>query len=217
MPDQPLLKPRRRWLRMSVRGLIILVLVIGAGLGWIVRRAHVQRDAVAEIKKAGGSVFYDWEWKNGMPIQLGIPWTPRWLTDLVGIDYFGHVTAIWLARSSTASDSAIAQVGRLTRLRYLSLHGPSVGDSALAHLTGLTDLSWLDFDGTQVSDAGLAHLKGLTNLSELGLFGTHVTNAGLFHLKGLTRLLTLDLIGTQVFDAGIEELRQALPSLAIYR
>ena len=41
----------RRFLRFSVRGLLVLVLVIGAGLGWIVRQAHVQRDAVAALAK----------------------------------------------------------------------------------------------------------------------------------------------------------------------
>ena len=37
-----------------MRGLIVFVIVIGAGLGWIVHQAHVQRDAVEAIKKAGG-------------------------------------------------------------------------------------------------------------------------------------------------------------------
>ena len=71
-PD-PLLRPWRRFLRLSVRGLIVLVLVIGAGLGWIVHQAHVQRDAVAAIKNAGGSVKYDWEWTGGIINPAGGP------------------------------------------------------------------------------------------------------------------------------------------------
>jgi hypothetical protein len=67
----------RRYLRLSVRGLIVLVLAIGAGLGWIVHEAHVQRDAVAAIRKAGGSVTYDWAWKDGQPISGGRPWAPQ--------------------------------------------------------------------------------------------------------------------------------------------
>jgi hypothetical protein len=61
----PVSRPWRRYLRFSVRGLIVLVLVIGAGLGWIVRSARMQREAVAAIKNAGGSVSYDWRWSNG--------------------------------------------------------------------------------------------------------------------------------------------------------
>ncbi len=53
MPDQvkTVARPWRRFVRLSVRGLIVLVLVIGAGLGWMVRQAHIQREAVAAIRK----------------------------------------------------------------------------------------------------------------------------------------------------------------------
>ena len=37
MPDQPPPNSRRNRLRLSVRGLIILVLVIGSWLGWLAR------------------------------------------------------------------------------------------------------------------------------------------------------------------------------------
>jgi hypothetical protein len=62
---EPASGPWRRFLRFSVRGLIVLVLVIGAAIGWLVRSAHIQRDAVAAIRAAGGAVKYDWEWTNG--------------------------------------------------------------------------------------------------------------------------------------------------------
>jgi hypothetical protein len=58
MPAGPVSHPWRRLLRFSVRGLIVLVLVIGAGLGWVVRSARIQREAVAAIKSAGGGVTY---------------------------------------------------------------------------------------------------------------------------------------------------------------
>src|SRR5262245_30946246 len=61
---------RPRWrarARLSIRGLIILVLVLGGGLGWVVRHAQIQHDAVAAIRGAGGSVWYNWQWKNGRP------------------------------------------------------------------------------------------------------------------------------------------------------
>src|SRR6516165_8790615 len=92
MSGEPNRSPRswRRFLRFGVRGLIVLVLVIGAGLGWIVRQAHIQRDAVAAIKHAGGSVKYDWEY-----VSKGNPWAPRWLVDWLGVDFFGHVTEVY--------------------------------------------------------------------------------------------------------------------------
>ena len=75
---EPNRSPRsfRKFLRFGVRGLIVLVLVVGAGLGWIVRQAHIQRDAVAAIKEAGGSVRYDWEFDNRRFLPGGKPWAP---------------------------------------------------------------------------------------------------------------------------------------------
>ena len=65
MPAEPVSRPWRRFLRFSVRGLVVVVLLIGVGLGWLVLGARIQRDAVAAIKSGGGGVNYDWEWSNG--------------------------------------------------------------------------------------------------------------------------------------------------------
>jgi internalin A len=217
VPGGPVSRPWRRSLRFSVRGLIVIVLVIGAGLGWLVRSARIQREAVATIERAGGRVRYDSEWSKGKSIPAGKPWAPRWLTDFIGVDYFGRVTTVRLFSSSRASDATLAHVGRLTRLQRLNLDQSAVSDSGLAHLKGLTNLTFLALGGTQVTDAGLAHLKGLTNLSVLDLGDTQVTDAGLAHLKGLTNFSSLNLNGTHVSDAGAKELQRALPSLRIVR
>ena len=58
MPAEPV---SRRWWRYApfgMRGLIVLVLLIAIGLGWLVRRRHIQRDAVAAIREAGGQADY---------------------------------------------------------------------------------------------------------------------------------------------------------------
>jgi hypothetical protein len=190
------LHPWRRFLRFSVRGLIVLVLVIGGGLGWIVREARIQREAVAAIRKAGGTVLYDWQWRDGDLIPGGKPCAPGWLVDLIGVDYFGHVTAVGLYPDRTGSDDAVlAHVGRLTRLQSLAYNS---------------------FDA-EVTDAGLAHVSGLINLSYLGLSNTQVTDAGLVHLKGLTKLESMNLESTRVTDAGVRELKRALPSVTVHR
>src|SRR4051794_38588663 len=96
-PDRPVARPWRRFLRFSVRGMIVVVLVVGVGLGWLVRLARIaqiQRDAVAAIHEAGGTARYDWE--SGK-IRFVSPCPPGWpqsLVDLLGIDYFGHVVSV---------------------------------------------------------------------------------------------------------------------------
>jgi hypothetical protein len=89
MPDQSL--PKSRWprLRLSVRALMILVLLLGGGLGWIERSARIQRDAVAAIERTGAGDVYDWQLRNGTHNPKGKPWAPRWLVDRLGVDYFG--------------------------------------------------------------------------------------------------------------------------------
>jgi hypothetical protein len=140
-----------------VRGLIVLVLVIEAGLGWIVREADVQRNAVAAVKKNGGSVAYSWNFRDGISIPRGKPWAPRWLVDLIGVDYFGHVTVVELFPGAT--DAAVVQVACLSRLEYVYLEGPSIRNARLAHLKGLTKLSVLCLKNTRVTYAGAKELN----------------------------------------------------------
>ena len=101
----------------SVRGLIVAVLVIGIWLGWLVRGARIQRDAVAAIERGGWST-YDLEWTNGNILPAGKP-SARMARDLIGVDYFGHVTDVWLHSRSMATDGAMAQIGCLTRIQRL--------------------------------------------------------------------------------------------------
>ena len=205
MSARPVARPWRRYLRVSVRGLIVLVLVIGGGLGWMVRQAHIQREAVAAITKAGGYAHYNWEWTNGNPVQGGKPWAPAWLVDLIGVDYFGHVTDATIINWET--DAAIAQVECLTRLQRLNLYGSGITDAWLEHISGLTNLTELDLARTQVTDVGLSHLKARSNLSNLSLSSTRVTDAGLARLTGLSNLSQLDLNFTNVTDAGLVHLK----------
>ena len=240
MPADQVSGPWTRFLRFSVRGMIVVVLVSGVWLGWLAHIARIQREAVSAITSAGGSVKYDYGWTKGDHILGGKPRSPGWLVALIGIDYFGRVTEAWLDSSSAGVDAALVHVGRLTqlqqlglyrsplsdaglvhlkgltRLSKLSLGETRLSDAGLAHLSGLTNLSYVDLSGTQVSDAGLAHLTGLTKLSILGLGHTRVTDAGLAHVKRLKSLSSVGLFATQVTNAGVEELQQASPSLTIF-
>ncbi len=206
MTTSPVSLPWRRRLQFSIRVLIVVVLLIGGGLGWLVHGARTQREAVAAIVKAGGNVAYDWQWKNPGAIQGGTPKAPRWLIDILGVDYFGHVTVVMLP---SASDDELSHLGRLGQLEYLVVL-PSPGNmttAGLAHLKRLSNLRHLFLGDTPLTDEGLTFLHGLTNLETLDLSSTLVTDAGLTHLEGLTRLSVLFLMNTQVTDAGLVHLK----------
>ncbi len=174
MPEQLSPKTWRRRLRISVRGLIVLVLIIGAGLGWIVNGARIQREAVAAIRRDGGVVLYDWErngqWQwNGQSYESdGEPGAPRWLVDRLGVDYFGHVVSV--ALREPGSPSALRNIGRLSHVKILDLHGPFVTDAGLEHLEGLPALGLLDVRGS----AGATELR--TDRSSLSSEGHDAAN-----------------------------------------
>ena len=217
MPERS--SPRSWWqsLRISLRGLMILILVSGVWLGWIVHRAQVQHDAVAAIQKAAGVAFYDWEWQNNSPVSNGKPSAPKRLVDRLGVDYFGHVVFVQLYpdRGPADAEQVLSHIGRLGQLEILNLFGPSVTDARLTCLDGLTSLQELKLNHAQVGGSGLGHLKGLTRLRVLRFEDTPLGDAGLIHLKELSALNELWLYRTEITESGARELQKALPRLVI--
>src|SRR4051794_37552902 len=99
---------------------VLLVLVLGVLLGWLIRSARVQREAVAAIERAGGQVTYDWSWDYDVAMETPRPasrWRP-WLAAHLGPDYVGNVVRVTLAGGpiTPAADAPLAEVGRLGRL-----------------------------------------------------------------------------------------------------
>ena len=170
----------RKYLRFRMRGLILFVLLFGVALGWLVRSAHIQRDAVAAIGRAGGQVLYEPIWpfaQRGLRAKRKAS-TPAWLTGSRGVDYLAGVRVVTLNGSSQVDDHTLDHIGRLSRLEGLELTGSSVRDSGLVHLKRLHNLRWLDLDNTRLTDAGIANLSGLTGLMALNLSDTLLTDQG---------------------------------------
>jgi hypothetical protein len=218
MPAPTPATSRRHRLRLSVRGLILLVLIVGAGLGWIVRSARVQRHAVAAIRRAGGRVVYDWEYS---PVGIDAFARPRWrewLVDRVGEDYFGHVVKVEIAEiqivpgyartddeRKALRDAALAQVVRLSGVHILSIRHCRDRDAVLADLGRLNGLTELKLISAGITD--FRFLRAMTSLEELDLFCATVDDAALAHLEKLTRLRSLTLACTDVTDAGLVHLK----------
>jgi hypothetical protein len=174
----------RCFFRLSVRGLLMLILLIGCGLGWVahvIRTGEVQRRAVAAIYQAGGWVVYDTEWDQAQNPAAWKPRWPKWLVDRLGVDYFANVVFVNL--HDRGNDEVLAQVGRLAELKQLHRPGFAVTDAGLAHLSRSSNIQLLSLDDTQVTDAGLAHLKKLSSLKWLKLTRTKVTDAGVADLR----------------------------------
>jgi hypothetical protein len=181
-------------LRLSVRGLLFLIVVIACGLASVVhaiREGNVQRAHVKAIYSAGGWVVYDCDWIGEPNPGSFKPRWPRWLLGEVGREYLSNVVFVNL--HDRGNDAVMADVGRLTRLKQLHRVGPAVTDAGVAHVQALRSLELLSLQNTQVTDAGIKHLSRLTSLKWLGLTKTKVT------------------------DAGVSKLKEALPTLQIQR
>ena len=242
MTPSPQPKPRswRRYLRFSVRGLMVLVLLVGCGTGWMVRSAREQAAAVKAIQAEGGRVLYAWQWKDGQMIAGRAPWWPRWFSDHLGVDYLGSVTRVDFSFGCT--DEEMVHVGRLRQLDRLEVTGTPAGlvylerlgrlrdrrlskgnvtDPGLVHLNGLSRLRWLTLDHTAVSDLGLKHLARLRSLEVLSVQGTPVTNAGggartaSSHAEALDRSVSLEVLRFRVDrDGGGADLWWFWPSVS---
>ena len=158
---KPLSRPWWNYLRFSVRGLIVLVLVIGVGLGWLVRSAQ---SSARRWRRSGTPAVASFMTGSG---ATGSPFREENL---------GRHGGSWISSESTISvTSPLSGCNRRNRCNDRTgraSHPTRATESrsiarqrrGLAHLKGLTNLTNLDLSDTQVTDAGLAHLKGLTNL-----------------------------------------------------
>jgi hypothetical protein len=214
---------------------MIFVLILGGVLGWVVHRAHAQRDAVAAIRAARGHVTYDWQLKR-LPSgdtqfdPTAQPWAPSRLFDALGPDYFGHVENV--ALNSRQIDAVMKHVGQLDKLRAIRITTkldltpvaragleslPNIGPSRFKGLFGLiaTDLSPPPFNGTNFK-----YLKNLTRLEYLELpADSAITDADLACLSKLTALRRLELHDPRITDAGLVSLKDMtrLDSLSLAR
>ena len=206
---------KRRLFVISLRGLMVAIVILGAFLGWRVNRANIQRKAVAEVVKAGGFVNYDFAYENGQTKSTTTPWTPDWFRRAVGEEYFQEVTTISFrvpggedpVPPPRVTDDTLAALGQLDRLEDLRLWKMPVTDAGVPHLSGLSRLRNLElYQCPAVTDTGLSHLRTLTNLRTLHLYRTSVTGTGLAALSGNQSLESLSLSESNLTDAGLAQI-----------
>jgi hypothetical protein len=203
-------KPRRRWFQFTLRTLLVLMLLVCIGMGWLgvkMQQTRKQRAAINAIVHGGGrvtnwgnftSTFEGWQGPSRRTMALYLP-SPEyqsyvdesqvhaWLRWLLGDDFFTHPT--------------------------MTVVTSTVG---MEHLGGLPQLESLILIDDQISDTDLRYLKCLPRLEALYIFGNSITDDGLNHVEELTQLRDVYISSTKVSDSGVKELQQALPNCEIH-
>ena len=182
---------RRRFLRISLRGLLLVVLAIAASLAWARHVAEQQRRVVAELERMGCNAIYASSGDDADCFISSLSPIER-LRFLYGDDKPQNVTGVE-ADSPRFGDDGLERLRSLPYLRSLELNGTSVSEAGLARVGSLTALERLTLRRTSLTDAGLVHLQKLDKLCYLDLCDTSVTDAGLVHLRGMLQLRFLFL------------------------
>ena len=201
-----LLQLVRRRLRLRLSTLLVVMLTCSVVFGMLAVRLCAKRSeerTVRYILAAGGTVYYNYQWKPGMSYanEAAEPPGPRWLRCVLGDDFFSSVVLVQMAQ---ATDNDLVDIGRLKGLQFLDLsHSSEITDEGFLHLTGLHDVEELYLWDSGINDRGLASIRDLDNLALLVLDDTSITDRGLEYVRNLTRLSYLSLLGTHITDAGV--------------
>ncbi len=203
--------------------MLVLALVLSLPLGWLgtrLQKARRQQEAIKKIEALGAVCYYDWEslhddWERIPRLSLGPapkPSEPKWITDVLGGDFFWTITDIdWSPVASNPSDAEknLLLLKEFPELEWLWLDGGEITGEWIAYLGTVSTLRYLIVPKADIGDADLVHLSRLTNLEELVLTGcSRVTNDGLVHLSSLKKMTLLSLSGTGVEDAGMEHIQE---------
>jgi hypothetical protein len=177
MTEQERNKPRWRWLRFSLRTLLLVMCLICLVLGRVVERARKQQEAVAWVRAMGGQVTYPSAFSQNLQLTWlerwylrnddGDPFGSRpqitWLEKQLGVDFFNRVISVQVVNGEMPG------------------HGPLGQLTDVSPLAALTHVQWLDLRGTRVVD--LSPLARMTELKSLDLSvpWTHVPRCPIFH------------------------------------
>jgi hypothetical protein len=137
-------------------------------------------------------------------------------------ELLGDVEGIeWLRVPTTTVAQDIDKIGRMAKLRGLSLKGAALLGSDLSPIAGLADLEWLDLSLTAMTTESFTSLGRLEKLETLYLDGAGTDDEWVRHISDLAlpRLRSLSLQYSSISDVALRDLCQQydLEYLGLFR
>jgi hypothetical protein len=143
---------KRGWRRFSLRAMLIVVTFVAVSLGLWAQRARNQRAGVAWVHEQGGHITYNFGsvFEDGRPYPNTKLSGPKWLRDLLGIDYLATVTAVILDRDEIHDLTPLTNLPRLETVGLMIEVHPNTDLSPLHSLKHLRLLR-LDYTGLELA------------------------------------------------------------------
>jgi hypothetical protein len=220
----------RHWLRVSLRTLLAVTTIVGIWLGFRVNAARRQAHAIAEIKRLGGTFYYDFEYdfKELRRLPTARSWVPRWILDHTGCDLFHDIVQVNMVydaeptgpkhNNQQFTDQFKLQLHALPRLRDLLCYEGQASDDCLLVISRLPRLERLTcWDAPAVTDAGVAYLARMPRLKEVTITGSQITDESLRFFGTMRQLDDLNVQGGRFTDRGLAYLHDLghLKNLAV--
>ena len=207
-----------RLTRFNLRTFLFVVLLVGTGSGFILRRAlYVFQvlECVPEIEKHGAQVFSDFhdrygfyvsdapegrseiiEWCMSDPEHITILSCNANTTDSV-MEKLPMLHTLKGLNAANITVTGMRQIGQLPNLESLYFQSSAVDDKSVTLLAQLPKLERLRFSNCPISDQGLCQLSRIKTLTELQLEQTNVTANGLAKLRRCRPDLKIELTDPQ--------------------
>jgi hypothetical protein len=202
-------KFRNLRLRLSLRGFIACVMLIGVGL-WATSSSREQRSLVKVIERDGGEIGYDYE------PALDHPPGPQWIRDILGDGlFFKPRSVVFMGNfQNPIPDEALHAMAKLNSLVGVEFHMYTIKRDQLKYLLSLKNLETLESDAMFFGDTEIEQFSSLVKLRRLTLRGTMVTARGIAALKALGHIESLDLGSgiSKIDDDAVREL-SSIPTL----
>jgi hypothetical protein len=203
---------------LSVRNLMLLVLLIGGGLGWLLQKPMAQARAIRAIRDQGGSAvksrgcFFWLEddrnrltvWLEAMKRRIGYEFfmTVREVTLrsnvhealLEKIACLDEISELSFYDCNQISANEMKIVGQIATLEEIAFMGGKIESGSLAGLVKLPKLDRLVIDGLDLSDEDLAPLAQMSGLKALYIRDCpRLTDESLRCLRSLNNLQELTI------------------------
>lgn len=188
----PTKKSWRRWLRFSLRTVLVILILASIWIGWVAQRARNQKVAVEWIEGFDRQPKYDFQFdKNGKFLPGAGPIVPSWFHESVGIEHFASVEWVHLDGKDLGD---IKLISNLPNLKHLELCDVNLVD--ISPIARLTQLDHLSISRNKVKDISV--LSNLTNLKRFYAYEIEATD--LSSLAGLTKLESIWMSNSAIRD-----------------